>query len=71
MISELNVKKILLQDLKFNTQQLKKLDDFVENLLVFNKNRNLISKNSQKQVWDRHILDSAQLIKFIDDTIFT
>ena len=66
MISELNVKKILLQDLKFNTQQLKKLDDFVENLLVFNKNRNLISKNSQKQVWDRHILDSAQLIKFID-----
>ena len=67
MISELNVKKILLQDLKFNTQQLKKLDDFVENLLVFNKNRNLISKNSQKQVWDRHILDSAQLIKFIDD----
>ncbi len=67
MISELNVKKILLQDLKFNTQQLKKLDDFVENLLIFNKKRNLISKNSQKQVWDRHILDSAQLIKFIDD----
>ncbi len=67
MISEHNVKRILQQDLKFDDHRIKKLDDFSKNLLIFNKKRNLISKSSEKQVWDRHILDSAQLIKFIDE----
>ena len=66
MITEANVKKILLKDLNFNAQKIKKLDDFAKKLLIFNKKHNLISKNTEKQIWDRHILDSAQLIKFID-----
>ena len=36
-------------------------------MLIYNKKRNLISKSTEKHVWDRHILDSAQLTKFIDD----
>ena len=66
MINESNVKKILLNDLNFDEPKLKKLDNFVKNLLIYNKKHNLISKNTEKQIWDRHILDSAQLIKFID-----
>ena len=31
-----------------------------------NKNYNLISKSTENQIWFRHILDSAQLVKFID-----
>ena len=66
MISETEVKRILIQDFKFDVQKIKKLDNFVKNLLIYNKKRNLIAKSTTKQVWDRHILDSAQLIKFVD-----
>ena len=66
MITETDVKRILVQKLKFDVQKIKKLDFFVRNLLIYNKKRNLIAKSTEKQVWDRHILDSAQLIKFID-----
>ena len=66
MINESNVKKILLNDLNFDEPKLKKLDNFVKNLLIYNRKHNLISKNTEKQICDRHILDSAQLIKFID-----
>ena len=66
MITESNVKRILLKDLNFDAQKIKKLDIFTKKLLIYNKKHNLISKNTEKQIWDRHILDSAQLIKFID-----
>jgi len=66
LITEAEVKRILAQNFKFNAQKIKKLDNFVKNLLIFNKKHNLIAKSTEKQVWDRHILDSAQLIKFID-----
>ncbi len=67
MKTETDVKRILVQNLKFDIQKIKKLDVFVKNLLIFNKKRNLIAKSTEKMVWDRHILDSAQLIKFIDE----
>ena len=66
MISEQNVKRILRHDLIFDEEKIKKLEIFTKKLLIFNRTRNLISKSTEKQVWDRHILDSAQLIKFID-----
>ena len=66
MITEFNVKKILLKDLNFDAHKIKKLDNFVKKLLIYNKKHNLISKNTENYIWDRHILDSAQLIKFID-----
>ena len=66
MITETEVKRILVKKFKFDIQKIKKLDNFVKNLLIYNKKRNLIAKSTVKQLWDRHILDSAQLIKFID-----
>ncbi len=66
MITESNVKRILLKDLNFDAPKIKKLNNFAQKLLIYNKKYNLISKITEKQIWDRHILDSAQLIKFID-----
>ena len=66
MITETDVKRILVQKFKFDVQKIKKLDNFVKNLLIYNEKRNLIAKSTEKQIWDRHILDSAQLINFID-----
>ena len=66
MISKSSIRLKLFNDLKFNASQLEKIDDFVALLLSYNKKYNLISKNSEKSVWNRHILDSAQLVKHID-----
>jgi len=40
------------------------LDLFVDSLLAENRNQNLISASSVEHVWSRHILDSAQLLRF-------
>ena len=66
MITESNVKRILVKDLNFDASKIKKLDNFAKKILIFNKKYNLISKNTEKEIWDRHILDSAQLVKFIN-----
>ena len=44
---------------------LRKIDVFVTNVLLFNKKRNIISKSTENDIWNRHILDSAQLTKYI------
>ena len=66
MITETDVKRILVQKFKFDAEKIKKLDNFVKKLLIYNEKRNLIAKSTENQIWDRHILDSAQLINFID-----
>jgi len=40
------------------------LDRYVELILEENEHQNLISKSTVEEVWGRHILDSAQLIRF-------
>ena len=51
--------------LGFSNKAIKKLLVFHDYLLRWNNKYNLISKNTENQVWLRHILDSAQLVKFI------
>ncbi len=60
------VKKYLQDNLGFSNEKIDKLSKYVDLLLIFNKKYNLISKNTENEVWNRHILDSAQIIKFID-----
>ena len=52
-------------ELQFDVKSISLLDLYVDELLKFNKQYNLISKSTESIVWDRHILDSAQIIKFI------
>ena len=62
---------ILKKDLNFTDSSIEKLKKFVELVLIGNKNHNLIAKSTENSIWDRHILDSAQLIKFIDFKSFS
>ena len=57
-----------LKKLGFSSNSLKKLDIYVQYLLDYNKKYNLISKSTESTIWHRHILDSAQIVKFIDST---
>lgn len=60
------VKSELRNKLKFSLEALEKLSIYHDELLKFNKKYNLISKSTESDIWHRHILDSAQLIKFIN-----
>ena len=55
-----------LKELGFSREKIDKISIFKDIVLEFNKNYNVISKNTEKQIWIRHILDSAQIIKFIN-----
>ena len=65
-MNELKVIEIIKNELGFSDSSIKKLKKFHNYLLEYNKRYNLISKNTEKSIWIRHILDSAQIIKFID-----
>jgi 16S rRNA (guanine527-N7)-methyltransferase len=59
-----NEAKNLLKKLNFTQKDIANLEVFQNSLLKYNKKYNLISKSTEESIWSRHILDSAQLIKF-------
>jgi 16S rRNA (guanine527-N7)-methyltransferase len=61
-----HVSSILINDLKFSKNSIDKLIFLKNSIIEFNKNYNLISKSTESHIWSRHILDSAQLVKYID-----
>ena len=65
-MQQAEVINILKKDLKFSNDSIEKLKKFKGLVLKENKNYNLIGKSTESQIWNRHILDSAQLVKFID-----
>jgi len=58
--------EILRKNYLFKDNTINKLREFSGELLIYNSRYNLISKNTEKSLWSRHILDSAQLLSFID-----
>ena len=65
-MQQLQVINILKNDLNFTDQSIDKLKKFANLVLQENKKYNLIAKSTETQIWERHILDSAQLVKFIN-----
>ena len=56
----------LQNQLNYSTKNISDIKIFVKELLKANKKNNFISKSTERVIWHRHILDSAQLVKFID-----
>ena len=56
----------LQNQLNYSAKNISDLKIFINELLKANKKHNFISKNTENIIWHRHILDSAQLVKFID-----
>ena len=63
---ELEVIKILQEELKFTDQSIDKLKMLETELLNANQKHNFIAKSTEDSIWSRHILDSAQLVKYIN-----
>ncbi len=51
--------------LSFSKESTKKLETYENMLLDYNKRYNLIAKSTEVNLWERHILDSAQIIKYL------
>ena len=47
--------------------EIEKLQSFVAMLLQYNQQYNLIGESTVQDVWHRHILDSAQLLQYIEN----
>ena len=56
----------LQNQLNYSAKNISDIKIFINELLIANKKHNFISKSTEKVIWHRHILDSAQLVKFID-----
>ena len=65
-MQEQEVIKILQDELNFTDLSIDKLKMFETELLNVNKKHNFIAKSTEGSIWSRHILDSAQLVKFIN-----
>jgi len=65
-MTEKEVINILLNKLNFSQDAVYKLDTFCGEVIEYNQKFNLIAKSTEKNIWDRHVLDSAQLTSFID-----
>ena len=68
--SKVESKLVLAKNLNFNDKKLELIELFVQEVLNYNQKYNLISRNSEKDIWNRHVLDSAQLVKHIDHKNF-
>ncbi|MDC0477375.1 16S rRNA (guanine(527)-N(7))-methyltransferase RsmG [Pelagibacteraceae bacterium] len=65
-MQEKEVIKILQNQLNFTSKSIAALKIFVDALINANKKYNFISKSTEADIWHRHVLDSAQLVKFVD-----
>ena len=65
-MQEQEVISILQNQLNYTAKNISDIKIFIDELLKANQKHNFISKTTEKVIWHRHILDSAQLVKFID-----
>ena len=65
-MQEQEVIRTLQNQLNYTAKNISDIKIFINELLKANKKHNFISKSTEKVIWQRHILDSAQLVKFID-----
>ncbi len=60
--SEGDIQQKLLQEYGISEATLASIDGYVQLLLKWNKAKNLIGRSTEAEIWQRHILDSVQLL---------
>ena len=67
MLTNINTYEKFSSHVFVSRETYEKLCVYHKTLIKWQKSLNLISKNTIKEIWERHFLDSAQLYKFIRD----
>jgi 16S rRNA (guanine527-N7)-methyltransferase len=58
------VRQVLAEQFHVSRETLARLSDFVDLLRAETEHQNLVSRATLANIWSRHILDSAQLVRF-------
>ena len=58
-------KHSFLQSFSLDPRQVQQLEQFVAHLLYWQDHKNLIANSTRSHIWQRHIMDSAQLYKLL------
>ena len=56
---------MLVKEKTFSSVVKKKLEEYCDEVIKSNTSINLISKNTEDTIWNRHIIDSAQVVDII------
>ena len=56
---------MLVKEKTFSSAVKKKLEEYCDEVIKSNTSINLISKNTEDNIWNRHIIDSAQVVDII------
>ena len=56
---------MLVKEKTFSSVVKKKLEEYCDEVIKSNTSINLISKNTEDNIWNRHIIDSAQVVDII------
>ena len=56
---------MLIKEIAFSSSVKKKLEEYCYEVIKNNTSINLISKNTEDTIWNRHIIDSAQVVDII------
>ena len=67
MLTNINTYEKFSSHVFVSRETYEKLCVFYKTLIKWQKSINLISKNTIKNTWERHFLDSAQLFSFVKD----
>ena len=60
-------KETVIKKFNLSKKEVFLIDSFLKNLSNTNKTTNLVGKSTIKEAWGRHICDSLQLIRFLDN----
>lgn len=66
-----HVKQKLSQDLNVPRETISRLEEYIALLIKWNQTINLVSKNDINDIWSKHIILCAELIKYIDNKEIT
>ena len=61
----MNSKEKIIKKFDLSDEQVKKIDLFINEIKNYNSHTNIVGKSTLQNPWNRHVLDSLQLLKFI------
>ena len=60
-------KQKIIEKFKLSIHQSSKIDQYLDEIHIFNNHTNIVGKSTLVNPWNRHVLDSIQITNFINN----
>ncbi len=61
-------KKKIIELFNLTKSQTQKIDNYLKEIQIYNSHTNIVGRSTMDNAWNRHVLDSLQLSKYIKNT---